>query len=261
MPVVTLLSDFGLADHYVAAMKGVILQIAPKAEVVDVTHQIAPQNVLQAAFVLRQVFDCFAPGTIHVVVVDPGVGTNRRIIAARYSGRMVLAPDNGVVSVVHHDFALEELRVVENTKLFRPTVSATFHGRDIFAPVAGHLARTSKFAEVGRPIDRLALLDVPSSRVEPDGRIIGQIIYIDQFGNAATNVTREDVALATRRRSSISVRVGEHNVGPLRGTYSDVAAGEPVALIGSAEMLEIAVCQASAAKRLELSVGQEVYLG
>jgi len=258
VPTITLLSDFGLSDHYVAAMKGVILQIAPRATIVDITHQIEPQNILQAAFVLRQVFDCFAAGTVHVVVVDPGVGTARKIIAAKYSGQFLLAPDNGVASLVHRDFVLEELRRVENAALFRKTVSATFHGRDIFAPVAGHIAKTGRLAQVGPPADRLTLLSLPAARIEPDGRILGQVIYIDRFGNAVTTIASRDVARAAQRRETLSVRVAGRDVGPLRRTYQDVPAGEPAALIGSSEMLEIALNQGSAAQRLGISVGDEV---
>jgi S-adenosyl-L-methionine hydrolase (adenosine-forming) len=260
MSVITLLSDFGAADHYVAAMKGVILQTAPKAVIVDITHRVAPQNLLQGAFVLRQTFEYFPAGTIHVAVVDPGVGTARPIIAARYSGQFVLAPDNGLVSLVHSDFVLEELRVVQNEALFRRSVSATFHGRDIFAPVAGHILKTGRLADVGPPTDKLSLLSLPVPVVAADGRIVGQILYVDTFGNATTNVSGRDLERASRRRLAPRVKVGAHDVGPLRGTYGDVPAGAPVAILGSANMLEIAVNHGSASEQLGLAVGQEVIL-
>ncbi len=257
MSIVTLLTDFGLYDQYVAAVKGVILQIAPKVTIVDVTHQVAPHNVLQAAFVLRQVFDCFPAETVHVAVVDPGVGMVRPIIAARYSGQFIIAPDNGLVSLVHRDFVLEELRAVQNPMLFRKNISASFHGRDILAPVAGHVARTGRITEVGPATDKLALLNLPTAAVAADGRIRGQILYIDHFGNALTNIERADLERAARRRSGLSVKVGEQQV-PIHQVYGQVPAGTPVALVGSANTLEIAVNQGSAARQLGLTAGQDV---
>ena len=135
MSIVALLTDFGTADHYVAAIRGVILQINPKATLVDVTHEIAAQDIFHAAFVLRQVLPFYPTETVFVAVVDPGVGTSRRILAARYSDRVVLAPDNGLLTLVHRDAELQEMRVVENRRLFASNLSATFHGRDIYAPL------------------------------------------------------------------------------------------------------------------------------
>lgn len=258
MSIITLLTDFGSADHYVAAMKGVILQTAPKAVLVDITHTVAPQNLLQAAFILRQTFEYFPAGTIHVAVVDPGVGTARSVIAAKYSGQFVLAPDNGLISLIHADFPLEELRLVQNTSLFRRGVSATFHGRDLFAPVAGHLSKTGRLTEVGPPTNKLALLSLPIAAVAPDGRIVGQIAYIDTFGNATTNITRQDLERAAKRRSNLTTKVGAHDIGPLRATYGDVPSGAALVVIGSATMLEIAVNHGSAAQFLSLTIGQEV---
>lgn len=258
MSILTLLTDFGLFDHYVASVKGVILQIAPKVTIVDITHQITPQNVLQAAFVLRQAFDSFGPETIHLALVDPGVGTARPIVAARYSGQFVLAPDNGLLSLIHRDFVLEELRVVQNPILFRKTVTATFQGRDIFAPVAAHVAKTGRLDDVGPATDKLALLSLPVPSVSPDGRISGQILYIDHFGNAMTNIALADLERAARRRSHLAVKVASLDLGPLRQVYGQAPAGTPLALVGSANTLEIAVNQGSAAKQLGLLVSQEV---
>ncbi len=247
MPILTLLTDFGLHDHYVAAVKGVILGIAPKVTIVDITHQVARHDILQAAVVLRQVFDCFEPGTTHVAIVDPSVGTARAIVVARYSGRFVLAPDNGLISFVHRDFVLEELRLVQNPALLRKTPSATFQGRDIFAPVAAHIARTDRLTDVGPATDKLALLAIPPAAVAADGRIRGQVLYIDQFGNAMTNIPLADLERAARRRSTLSVKVAGCDAGPLCRTYADVAPGAPLALIGSANTLEIAVNRGHAA--------------
>jgi S-adenosylmethionine hydrolase len=258
MSIITLLTDFGLYDHYVASVKGVILQIAPKVTIVDITHEVSPQNVVQAAFILRQAFECFPADTIHVAVIDPGVGTARPVIAAKYAGQFILAPDNGLVSLVHRDFALEELRVVQNASLFRKGVSATFHGRDIFAPVAAHVARAVRLAEVGPATDRLALLDLPAPLVSPDGRIRGQILYIDHFGNALTNISAADLERAARRRPHLSATAAGHPLGPLRQTYAESPPGAALALISGANMLEIAVNQGNASRELGLTAGQEV---
>src|SRR5215475_9937611 len=153
MSIVTLTTDFGLADHYVAAMKGVILSKAPRATIVDITHEIRAQDVVQAAFVFRQAFGYFPSGTVHVVVVDPGVGTSRRLLAARYAGQIVLAPDNGLVSLVHHDFPIEGLREITVGEQGGP--SATFHGRDILAPAAARLLKGGSFDQVGPMTDHL----------------------------------------------------------------------------------------------------------
>ncbi len=258
MAIITLLTDFGLYDHYVASVKGVILQIAPKVTIIDITHEVSPQNVVQAAFILRQAFECFPADTVHVAVVDPGVGTPRPVIAAKYAEQFILAPDNGLLSLVHRDFALQELRVVQNTSLFRKAVSATFHGRDIFAPVAAHMAKSGRLAEVGPPTDRLALLDLPTPQVTPDGRIRGQILYIDHFGNALTNIAVADLDRAARRRTHLSVMLAGRQIGPVRQAYGELPPGSPLALISSANMLEIAINRGSAARELGLAAGQEV---
>ncbi|RIK64849.1 MAG: hypothetical protein DCC65_13430 [Planctomycetota bacterium] len=255
MPVITLTTDFGDADHYVACMKGVILQLAPEAHIVDVTHTIPPHDVVRGAFVLRQIFDYYPPGTIHVSVVDPGVGTSRRLIAASYDGQLVLAPDNGLVSLIHRDIALDELRAVANARLFRQEVSSTFHGRDVLAPVAGHLARGMALSNVGPMIEQLEILNLDPPAMLPNGGIEGQVLYVDHFGNLITNISEADVAAAMGPQPDLNVYVGPLRVGPLRTTYGDVNTGEIVALIGSTGMLEIAINQGNAASGLRASPG------
>jgi S-adenosyl-L-methionine hydrolase (adenosine-forming) len=250
MALITLTTDFGEADHYIACMKGVILQIAPTVRIVDVTHTISRHNVVQAAFILRQVFDCFPDGTIHVAVVDPGVGTARRLIAARYGGQIILAPDNGVVTLIHRDFVLAELRVVENTHLFRTEISATFHGRDILAPVAAHLARGVTLDSVGPMIDRLEILNLDPVRALPDGALEGQVLYVDHFGNLITNISEAEIGRFGGASGRMDVHVGPLRVGPLRLAYGEVNVGEIVAVMGSSGMLEVAINQGSAAAQL-----------
>ena len=151
--VITLLTDFGTQDWYVAAVKGVILQIAPEATIVDVTHDLGPQDVVQAAFVLRQTLKWFPPGTIHLAVVDPGVGSNRRLLAGRYAGQYVVAPDNGLITMVHHELPVEAVHWIANRSYALRSVSATFHGRDIMAPAAAHLAAGVAVRQLGPPTD------------------------------------------------------------------------------------------------------------
>lgn len=268
MSIITLTTDFGTSDHYVAAMKGVLLTVTPHATLVDITHAIRPQDVVHAAFVFRHAFPYFPEGTVHVVVVDPGVGTSRRLLAARYAGQTVLAPDNGILSMVHHDFPLEALHEVANRRWFIQDQSATFHGRDILAPVAGHLACGDPLEEVGPQTDHLEILNLADPGGEPGGPLRGFILHIDHFGNLVTNIRQSDVAgyraglkdAASGRAREPLVFVGETGVGPLRRTYADVAEGELLALIGSADLLEIAVNSGSAAARLRALPGEAVFV-
>lgn len=256
MRIITLTTDFGEADHYIACMKGVILQLAPPAQIVDVTHLIQPHDVVHGAFVLRQVFDHFPEETIHVAVVDPGVGTARRLIAVRYEGQTILAPDNGLVSLVHRDFAMEELRTIENTRLFRQEISATFHGRDVLAPVAGHLAQGMPFASVGPNIDQLEILNLQQPTPLPDGGIEGEVLYVDRFGNLISNISEADLeAAAPRTLEALNVHIGPLRIGPLRTTYGDVETDQIVAVIGSTGMLEVAINQGNAAAQLRAAPG------
>lgn len=258
MSVIAMLTDFGGHDHYVAAMKGMILQINPKATLVDITHDITPQNVLEAAFVLRQAFPFFPPDTVFVAVVDPTVGTSRRILAARYSNRFVLAPDNGIVTFVHRDAQLQEIRLVENRQFMAATLSTTFHGRDVFAPVAGHISRGTAIDRLGPPADRVEILGVPHPEWSRDGSIAGQVIYIDHFGNLITNIAQADLSGPRFQGRGREITLDGRPIGPLRTTYADVPRGQPVALIGSTCMLEIAVNGGSAAQVLQAGCGTPV---
>ncbi len=249
MPIVTLITDYGMRDYYVGALKGVILRIAPEACVVDVTHEVPPHNVLHAAFVLRQIWPWYPPGTIHLAVVDPGVGSERRIILGQYAGRYVIAPDNGLVTLLHRDQAAEALYVVENRRFFLPDLSTTFHGRDVMAPVAAHLAKGVNPREFGPMTDRLDLLPV-ADRAEVTGEAVhGSVLYVDRFGTLVTDI-RQDQLMGTHRLGrGCEVVVNGHPIGPVRSTFSGVAVGEPVALIGSCGLLEVAVNQGSAVER------------
>lgn len=254
-PPITLLTDFGMADHYVACMKGVILQRAPLAQIIDVTHMIQPHDVVHGAFVLRQIFEHYPPGTIHIAVVDPGVGSSRRIVAARYSGQIVLTPDNGLLTFVHRDFVLQELRSIENQRLFRPEVSRTFHGRDVFAPVAGQLCQGTAFEKLGPIVRELQLLNLERPKRLEQGGVEGQVLYIDHFGNCISNISAADLGQVKAPPERMTVQVGPLRVGHLHTTYADVNPGEIVAMIGSTGMLEVAVNQGSAAAHLRAAPG------
>ncbi len=258
MAIVTLTTDFGVSDHYVACMKGVILQAAPATYLIDVTHQIERHDVVHAAVVLRQVFEYYPRGTIHVVVVDPGVGTTRRLLALQYSGQTILSPDNGIVSLVHRDMQLMEIRGVENQELFRRHVSSTFHGRDVLAPVAGFLASGGAISSVGPPVAQLEILNLPKPVMLSDGGIEGQILYKDTFGNLISNIGRDDLKNCLLRRPQAEVYAGALRIGPVRRTYADVGPGEILALISSSGSLEIAMNQDSAAVRLRVGPGSAV---
>jgi len=258
LPTVTLMTDFGTRDHYVACMKGVILQVNANLRIVDVTHDITPHGIVEAAFILRHIWPWFPPGTVHVVVVDPGVGTGRRILIGRYSDRLVIAPDNGNITLVHRDAQIQELRSVEARRFFGGVLSPTFHGRDVMAPVAAHVASGVRLHDLGPLTDHLEILNLPQPKVAPGHSLIGEVLYVDHFGNLITNITAVDINNAYSRRDRIEAWIGDVSLGPIHATYSDVSQGEPLALFGSTLMLEIAVNQGNAAVRFAAGVGTRV---
>jgi S-adenosylmethionine hydrolase len=243
-PIVTLTTDFGLADSYVAEMKAAVLRENPDCLLIDVTHLIPPQDVIGASIALQRVVASFPPSSIHVAVVDPGVGTHRRILIVKINRQRVICPDNGLVTW--------PWRLNEDAKAFEltwrpPKWSETFHGRDILAPAAGMLARGLLVKSLGMRIDMPILLDI-----KPAVGKRGQVIHIDRFGNAITNFVGQP--------RSGSVRAGRKTFG-IHRTYSAVPRQKPVAVIGSSGLLEIAVRDGNAAKVLGLRVGHEVVIG
>ena len=251
--IVTLTTDFGLSDGFVGAMKGVILGINPDATIVDITHDIAPQNIEQGAFLFANAAKYFPADAIHVVVVDPGVGSARRAIAARESETLFVAPDNGVLSSVLRPSS----SVVQLNKpaYWLPRVSNTFHGRDVFAPVGAHLARGVSLEELGDPIDDWIRLPRASAQHIGD-EMVGSVVHIDRFGNLITNIG-EDL-LAAMDRARIVVRIGGKTMRGMRQSYSDVARGELVAFISSSWHLEVAMREGSAAQALGARIGDQV---
>ena len=264
--IITLTTDFGLADAYVAAMKGVILDINREATIIDVCHTIAPQNIAQAAFILSTAHQFFPARTIHVVVVDPGVGTERRAIILRTPRFDFVAPDNGVLSYVIESFLKERLRPAQGQtalppeleavsitrpEFWRSPVSPTFHGRDIFAPVAARLSLGAAPEEFGEVIRSITLLPEHRPYQESAGTLVGRIVHIDQFGNLITNFKREDLP-----EEPFAVEVSNRFISGLSRTYGE---GEGLlVLIGSSGYLEIAVKGGSARDFLGAAVGDDV---
>jgi len=249
MQIVTLLTDYGTRDHYVAAVKGVILDLAPRVTIVDITHEVEAHDIGHGAFVLWQAFSWFPAGTIHVAVVDPGVGSQRRIVLAQYAGRFVIAPDNGLLTLVHREYPIEALHVVTNRRLFLPTTSATFHGRDMIAPAAAHLANGVRLWEFGPETDHLTMLPLAHRAQLQHGALHGQVLHVDRFGNLVTNIHQEQWREVGLRDRTPQVRVNGEAIGPVRSAYHEVERGLPVAYVGSAQLLEIALNQGRAVDR------------
>ena len=251
MSIITLTTDFGTADGYVGAMKGVILSLAPDVTLVDISHSVPTQDVRHAARVLAAATPFFPSGTIHVAVVDPGVGSERRGIALQTPSAVFVGPDNGLFTA----FVGQRVACVAltNSETHRRPVSVTFHGRDVFAPVAAHLANGLPLGELGPPVDDPLTWVSPQPQRLPDGRVRAEIVYVDHFGNLVTNVRQGERGGPGELRVVIG---GESLV--LRRTYADVASGALLALFGSDGYLEVAVRDGSAAERLGSGVGTTV---
>ena len=256
MSLITLTTDFGLADSYVGAMKGVILGIDSTATIVDISHDIAPQDVQEAAYVVYTAYPYFPPDTVHVVVVDPGVGSRRRAIALRAAQARFVAPDNGVLSYVLAREGMSEAVSLTHPRYHRPTVSHTFHGRDIFAPVAAHLAQGVPLAELGEPLTEIVTFPLPQPQVLPGGDVVGHVLHIDRFGNLVLDVREGDGIL----REGLVLEAAGRCIQGLGRTFSDVPAGELVAYIGSSGHLEIALRGGNAAQSLDMERGDQVLL-
>ncbi len=255
-PWITLTTDFGAESAYVGAMKGVILSYHPEARLVDITHAIPPQEIRMAALVIAESTPYFPAGTIHVVVVDPGVGTDRALLYAEVGNQRYLAPDNGVLTLVVKRSGLGRAIRLEERRYWRERVSATFHGRDILAPVAAQLARGLDPGVLGPRVERLKLIDWPEPRIFPD-RIEGQVIAVDSFGNLITNIEEGHIGqLGPRDR--LLVEIGQWQIEGISRTYGQHPPGRVVSLIGSGGWLEVAVVCGNAAEVTGLGVDSTV---
>ncbi len=244
MKLVVFLTDFGLKDHYVGVMKGVVLDLVPQAKLLDLTHEVPPQDVGAGAYLLGASYRYFPRGAVFVAVVDPGVGTKRRGLLVEAQGRFFVGPDNGLFTLIYQQVSDFKAYALENKAFFREKVSTTFHGRDIFAPVAAHLLRGKSPEDFGSKVEDPVTLPWPKPKPDPSG-VSGIIIYEDRFGNLISNIPAQVLA-GHRVREVFFAGVSL----PFKQTYADVPPGRPLALIGSDGFLEIAVSCGSAAKLL-----------
>jgi len=252
--IVTLTTDFGTRDAYVGAMKGVICSIFPGVRLVDITHEIRPQKVLEAALLLEAAYPWFPAGTVHLVVVDPGVGSRRRPMAVAADGQIFVGPDNGVLSAALGGRAVQAHEIVESAYEL-PTRSDTFHGRDVFAPAAGHLAAGLTVDFLGPVINDPVLLELPKPVIEGN-QVVGEILRIDRFGNALSSVPR--VVLQDVGAGPYEVLVADKSYGRLRRRYDEVDEGEPIALTGGNGRLQIAVNGGAAGESLGIQPGDKM---
>jgi S-adenosylmethionine hydrolase len=259
MAVITFLTDFGTRDTYVGQMKGVAASIAPRATLIDLTHAVPAQDVLAGALEWDGAIDAFEAGTIHVGVIDPGVGSARQPIAIQTDHFTLVCPDNGLATAVMQRSTGWRAVTLTDRTYHRGTISATFHGRDVFTPVAAHLAAGVEFEALGEPVARPQQLDL--SRPSPgNGCVAGEAVLIDHFGNVITNMTEADLRAAGLLEAvdRIRVELAGHTIRGLSRTFADVAVGEPVAYIGSGGRLEIAVRNGDAAATLGIARGEAV---
>jgi len=253
--IITLLTDFGSRDAYVGIMKGVALGICPAARLVDLTHEVPPQAVRVGALLLRSALGYFPDGTVHLAVVDPGVGSARNPVAVLGERAILVGPDNGLLAPAATALGSYVVRRLTCQQLFRRPVSATFHGRDVFAPVAAHLAAGMAADELGPELPALEALDLPAPRVDPHA-VHGEVIYVDHFGNLITNI--DAAAVGTFRQQTVSVSISKTMMSPLAASYAAVPPGAPLALIGSWGLLEVAVRDGNAAAALRAGLATPV---
>ena len=257
--VISLMTDFGEADEYVGVMKGVILAAAPQSHIVDLCHRIEPQNVVQAAFMIEAAFRHFPPNTLHVMVVDPGVGGKRRLLYAEAGGHRFICPDNGLLTRIDRTTGLTCVRQITNRALGKPHISGTFHGRDILAPVAGFLIQGGDPKQVGDGLarDKIVYLKGWEARRREDGCLRGRIVTADHFGNLITNIGVDLLTplLSANPDRALRIDVGRQLTVHLCDAYEEALPGAVMALIGSRQTLELAINQASARDHLQVTSG------
>lgn len=256
-PLITLTTDFGIQDEYVGLMKGVIHSINPGVTVIDLTHYIPPQDIEWAAYMLYCSFGYFPKESIHVIVVDPGVGSERAIKLVKLAGHYFLSPDNGVMTKLVSHFRPEEIWTINNNKYFQENISNTFHGRDIFAPVAAHLSngvRPESMGEASREITKLTLPEPEITRNE----ITGHIIHIDRFGNLITDIEQRMVSQFSDSWDDLAIHLSQKSLFGIRKSYTEAGEGDALAIFGSKGLLEISVNKGSAEKVLDMKKGDKI---
>jgi S-adenosylmethionine hydrolase len=252
--IITLTTDFGLVDGFVGAMKGVILSIVPQVHIVDISHQIPRHCIKAGAWVLWGAQEHFPDGSIHIGVVDPGVGSSRGALVLQTERAFFVSPNNGLLSRVLASEVVIRAHELKEERYWLPRVGNTFHGRDIFAPVAAHIARGVPLEEFGPPMDSPVAFTIPEPRVGERGTMVGQVIYVDGFGNLITNLERSGLG----QDREWTILAGDRLIGPIRNAYADADEGELVALWGSQDTLEIAVREGRADQALRCGEGAEV---
>jgi S-adenosyl-L-methionine hydrolase (adenosine-forming) len=257
-PIITLTTDFGTNDHFVGAMKGVILEILPEANIIDICHAVQAFDVLDGALTISQAYSYFPTGTVHVVVVDPGVGSTRRPILASSDGFHFVAPDNGVLSLIYAREARMHVRHITSEHYFRQPLSNTFHARDIFAPVAAYLAKQVDTIKFGEEIEDFVRFNAPKPKLVEPNRLRGVVLKVDRFGNLVTNITSEDAPLLFQENSGCKLLVGSREVAGVRNAYAEGAPGELFAILGSMGFVEIATNRGAAAQIAGAGKGTEV---
>ncbi|SMO81878.1 SAM hydrolase/SAM-dependent halogenase family protein [Fodinibius sediminis] len=255
--VITLTTDFGLKDYYVSAMKAVMLGIAPEVRLIDVSHDIPSQDIMAGSWVLKNSAMLFPSKTVHAVVVDPGVGTERHPIALKVEDQFFVGPDNGIFSLLTASREYTAVRLTREQYL-RDSPSSTFHGRDIFAPAAAHLSRGVPLEELGEPLDELVSYRWMQPIADKDG-VQGAVIHIDKFGNLVTNIP-EDLIHEVIGNQKVKIYVGNVILNDISTTFGDVTEGEPVAYIGSAGMLEVGINKGNAEEMLGVQKGAQISL-
>jgi S-adenosylmethionine hydrolase len=261
MPVITLMTDFGIKDGNVGVMKGVIWGICPSAQISDLSHMIEAQNIREAAYLFARSVPYFPKGSIHVVVVDPGVGTERRPRAAQIGDWFYVGPDNGTITGLLERAEQESWPTtfveLNERKYWLPTISFVFHGRDIFSPVAAHLANNVSLHDLGRPLDRPIRLELPTPDQTKDGWR-GEVTHIDHFGNISTNIRVEHLGDAIHEKENIVIQLGGTEIHGMVNTFGERPAGKLVALIGSTGNLGVAIVNGNAVQQLGAKVGDTV---
>ena len=256
--IITLTTDYGTNDHLVGSMKGVILGINSEVQIVDITHAVAPHDILDAALIVNDASRYFPSRTIHVVVVDPGVGTERRPLLVTAGSQYYIAPDNGVLSLIYErEKDALTVRHITAEHYFLQPMSRTFHGRDVFAPVAAWFCKAWQSASFGEEVEDYVRLAVPKPKA--DGKVTkGVVLRVDSFGNLLTNLTPDEIPALITNDAKVKIKIGNKEINHLSQTFADGAAAEPIALIGSNGALEISVNKGHAAKALGVNRGSEV---
>lgn len=259
-PVITLITDFGLQDYFVSVMKGVILNLNPEVEIIDICHNIPPQDIFQAAYVLKRTYTYFPSGSIHVVVVDPGVGTDRKPILVSSENNYFVAPDNGVLSYIYAGDQDSRVREITADHYFLKPRSGTFDGRDVFAPVAAWLSKGVGVSAFGELLSEYKKFEIPQPALVQEGMLKCKIVYVDRFGNLVTNLNRERFkeCLDSSEQRRFAFRVGEHTITRISQSYTEGDKYEIIAIFGSSDCVEFSVNRGSAARLSGLGTGKEI---